>query len=90
MQESLNSALPHRGITRKIIGVGEDPKNDSEFVVFSFDPLTRTESISGHIAAQKNSAIVQLRGKSFFIATSKRDDSFLVQYTYNELKFDKK
>ncbi len=66
MQESVDRALPHRGITRRIIGVGDDPTDVSKFVIFSFDPLTRTELTLGHFAALDNCVIVQLRGKCFF------------------------
>ncbi len=62
MQESLNRALPHRGITGKIIGVGEDPEDVSNFVIFSFHPQTKAELSLGEVAAQVNCSIVQLRG----------------------------
>ncbi len=62
MQNSLNKALPHRGITKKIIAVGTDSADDSKFVIFSFDPLTRTEITLGQITAQRNSAIIQVQG----------------------------
>ncbi len=40
MQESVNRALPHRGITKKVIVLGKDITDASSCVVFSFDIMT--------------------------------------------------
>ncbi len=72
MQESLNRALPHRGITRRIIGVGKDPKDASKCVIFSFNPQTKAESMLGQAAAQDNCVIVHLRGKCILLLNQTR------------------
>ncbi len=72
MQESVDRALPHRGITKRIIGVGKDPKDVSKFVIFSFNPQTKSESILGQVAQQDDCAIVQLRGKSLLLPNQNR------------------
>ncbi len=65
MQESVSRAIPHRGITKKIIVLGEDIARASRFVVFAFDPQTKAELPLGHVPSKDNSSVIQFQGNAF-------------------------
>ncbi len=51
------------GVAKKIIVVGTDPKDQSTFVVFSFNPKTKCEQTLGQVPAQMQSVIIQFQGE---------------------------